>query len=437
MPAQALPTAIAATPNKPLRIALLGYRSNPYSGGQGVYLKYLSRALVQQGHSVDVISGEPYPDLDAAVGLVKLPGLNLFAAPNHLTALKPKHLLSVTDLFEWASMASGGFPEPFTFGRRLKRYLRINPLRYDIIHDNQSLCHALIQIQDQVPVISTIHHPITSDRDIALSNTVNRGERMLIRRWHNFLKMQIRVAKRLPVILTVSENSKRDLCKDFGLHESKVHIVHNGIDTDDFYPAISSDAQISRNPWQLITTASSDQPLKGTRHLLRAFAHLLPEFPRLSLTIIGKLKTGGYNEKLCEELGVRDKITQRYDLSVEQIRKLYAESAIAVVPSDYEGFGLPAGEAMACGIPLVSTDGGALPEVVGDAGLLVPAKNPEALAGAIKTLLLDTDLATSLSNLGLARVRTHFSWEQTARKTAELYRSHLAQNGQNPGVVRT
>lgn len=435
MPVQALPNLTVASPYNPLRIALLGYRSNPYSGGQGVYLKYLSRALVQLGHSVDVISGEPYPDLDDSVGLVKLPGLNLFAAPNHLTALKVKHLLSITDLFEWASMASGGFPEPFTFGRRLRRYLKNNPNRYDIIHDNQSLCHALIPIQKQIPVLSTIHHPITSDRDIALSNTESRGERMLIRRWHNFLKMQIKVAKQLPVILTVSENSRKDLCKDFGLHESRLHVVHNGIDTQDFYPAHKSDEKILRNPWRLITTASADQPLKGTRHLLRAFAMLLPEFPRLSLTIIGKLKPGGYNEKLCRKLNIQDRITQRFDLSIEQIRGLYAESGIAVVPSDYEGFGLPAGEAMACGIPLVSTDGGALPEVVGDAGLVVPSKNPEALAEAIKSLLLNPELANKLSALGLQRVRSQFSWERAGSKTVELYRAHLADK--NPAVQST
>ena len=109
---------------RPLRIALLGYRSNPYSGGQGVYIKYLSRALTALGHEVDVISGEPYPELDANVRLIKLPGLNLFEAPNHVTALRLRHLRSATDFFEWLSMLSGGFPEPYTFGRRVERWLR-------------------------------------------------------------------------------------------------------------------------------------------------------------------------------------------------------------------------------------------------------------------------------------------------------------------------
>ena len=163
---------------RPLRIALLGYRSNPFSGGQGVYLKFLSRALVEAGHEVDVISGEPYPELDGRVGLIKLPGLNLFEAPNHVTALRPRHLLSATDFFEWASMLSGGFPEPYTFGRRLTRYFSDIGDRYDVVHDNQSLCYGLLAVARRTPVICTVHHPITWDRDIAIANAATRGERL-------------------------------------------------------------------------------------------------------------------------------------------------------------------------------------------------------------------------------------------------------------------
>ncbi|MBV1905899.1 MAG: glycosyltransferase family 4 protein, partial [Pseudomonadales bacterium] len=284
---------------------------------------------------------------------------------------------------------------------------------------------ALITIQQSIPVIATIHHPITSDRDIELSNSKTPMERIFIKRWHNFLKMQIRVAKQLPVILTVSENSKRDLCRDYGLNKERVHVVYNGIDTADFYPQNQQTNNIHRNPWQLITTASADHPLKGTRHLLRAFGLLQKEFPELRLTIIGKLKEGGKNELLCRELNIQHKISQRHDISIAEIRDLYAESSIAVVPSDYEGFGLPTGEAMACGIPVVSSDGGALPEVIGDAGLLVPAKNPQALAGAIRKLLIDADLRLNLAQQGLDRVRNLFGWDRAAQETVALYRAHL------------
>ena len=432
MPAQSYPDALVlpdggtTKDTAPLRIALLGYRSHPYSGGQGVYLKYLSRALARQGHKVEVISGEPYPTLDKEVALKKLPGLNLFEAPNHLTALKLRHLLSLTDFFEWASMASGGFPEPFTFGRRLKRFLDNNPDRYDVIHDNQSLCYALLRIQHKYPLVATIHHPITSDRDIALENSDDPGERLLIRRWHNFLKMQIKVAKKLSSIITVSNNSKRDLLKDFGLEEDRIQVVYNGIDTNDFYPLKCCNESSLKNPLQLITTASADQPLKGTRHLLRAMAELREDFPQLRLNIIGALRPDGENEKLIKALKLQSHISQHSDLSTQQIRSLYAESSIAVVPSDYEGFGLPAGEAMACGLPVVSTDGGALPEVLGRAGLVVPAKDPLALASAIRRLILDPKLRANLAGQGLERVRTVFDWDRAATETTAIYREQIA-----------
>ena len=144
----------------PLKICLLGYRSNPYSGGQGIYIRYLSKALVDAGHQVDVISGPPYPILDEGVQLIKLPSLDLFEAPNHVTAIRPRHLLSFTDFFEWFSMFTGGFPEPYTFGRRLVRYFQEQQPNYDVVHDNQSLCYGLLKLQNQgVPILATIHHP--------------------------------------------------------------------------------------------------------------------------------------------------------------------------------------------------------------------------------------------------------------------------------------
>ncbi|MFU8815766.1 MAG: glycosyltransferase family 4 protein [Pseudomonadales bacterium] len=411
-----------ATLDAPLRIALLGYRSNPYSGGQGIYLKYLSRALVEAGHTVDVISGEPYPELDSRVNLVKLPGLNLYAAENHVTALRPSHLTSATDLFEWFSMLTGGFPEPYTFGRRLKRHFAQLARRgdgYDVVHDNQCLSYGTLALQRRgVPLITTVHHPITSDRDIALAHAPDWGHRMLIRRWHSFLRMQGRVARQLHHVVTVSECSKRDICAAFRIDPDRVHVIHNGIDTDIFYP----EPQIERDPWQLITTASADQPLKGSQHLIPAFASLCRKFPQLRLVFVGKPKPGGRTDQLIQRLGVGDRIRFLHGVSADEFRELYARSVLAVVPSEYEGFGLPAGEAMACGIPLVSTDGGALPEVVGDAGRIVPARNPEALAQAIGELLLDADARASLGKRGRQRIIDNFSWSRAATALTQLYR---------------
>jgi glycosyltransferase involved in cell wall biosynthesis len=406
----------------PLRIALLGYRSNPYSGGQGIYLKYLSAALADLGHSVDVISGEPYPELDARVRLIKLPGLNLFAHSNHVRALRPHHFRSAADLIEYFSMLTGGFSEPYTFGRRLVRFFREHRPAYDVVHDNQSLCHGLLHVEDLgYPLLATIHHPITLDRDIALASAPDWLHRLLIRRWHSFLRMQGKVARQLPLLVTVSESSKRDIQQAFGVPAARLQVVPNGIDTDAFAPVPS----IPRDPLQLITTTSADQPLKGARHLLHAMRQLLDEEPRLRLIMIGKLKAGGTTERLLHELGLVGHVELHHGISAAQIRKLYARASIAVVPSDYEGFGLPAGEAMACEVPVVSTDAGALPEVVGDAGIIVPARDPAALANGIRTLLRDAHLRDRLARAGRQRIASHFSWRSAALRMTQLYRATI------------
>ena len=416
-------TSPSASSGRPLRVALCGYRSNPFSGGQGVYIKYLSRALARQGHEVDVISGEPYPHLDDDVRLVPLPGLNLYAADNHITALRPRHLTSATDLFEWASMATGGFPEPYTFGRRLSAFFAANPDRYDVIHDNQCLATGLLDIQARgLPLTSTIHHPITWDRDIALAHAKTAVERLSIRRWHYFLNMQMRVAHQLRHIVTVSESARRDIADAFAIPPSRITVVPNGIDTEEFRPL----ADVQRNPCQIITTASADQPLKGTQHLIPAVAELVRTFPDLKLVFIGRPKPGGKTEALIERANLEQHIEVHTGISNEALVELYARSTVAVVPSEYEGFGLPAGEAMACGVPVVSTDGGALPEVVGDAGVVVPAKSPEALAAAIGDLLQNEPRRHALAAAGRARVCEQFSWERAAERMVSHYEAVMA-----------
>jgi len=404
----------------PLRIALLGYRGNPYSGGQGIYLKYLSKALSEAGHTVSVIGGPPYPQLDDAVELVKLPSLDLFNHPNHVRALKLEHLRSRADTFEWWSMLTGGFAEPYTFGLRLLPWLKTHGHRFDIIHDNQSLCSALLTLQRRgTPVIATIHHPITSDRDIALAHATTRSARLLIRRWHNFLRMQTRVARGLKHIVTVSESSRGDIADAFGIDAQNISVVHNGIDATQFYPVPG----ITREPLRLISTASADQPLKGSVHLVRAVALLRETHPAIELTIVGKPKPGGPTEKLIQSLNLTDKISFQGDLDTQQIRELYARSTVAVVPSEYEGFGLPAGEAMACGVAVVSTNGGALPEVVGDQAIIVPAGNPEALAQGIAELLNNPTRREQLARGGRERILAQFNWDSAATQMDALYRN--------------
>ena len=411
----------AVAPGKPLRIALLGYRSQPYGGGQGVYLRYLSKALVDAGHTVDVISGPPYPHLDPRVRLIELPSLDLFE--NGLLSLRPRHLKSLTNIIEWLSKLTGGFAEPYTFGRRAVKYLRQHGHNYDLIHDNQSLSYGMLEIQEMgLPLVTTLHHPITSDLRIALNAARNWWERLLIQRWHAFLNMQKKVVKQLHNIVTVSDCSRQDIARDFGLQPAGISLVHNGIDTEVFKPMPG----VARNPMRLMATCSADAPLKGLRYLLRAYARLLKQYPELELLLVSKPQPGGKTEKLVRRLGIADKVKFVNGITTAQMVRYYAEAAIAVVPSVYEGFGLPAGEAMACGVPVVSTDGGALPEVVGDAGVIVPVKNVDALAAAIDTLLRSPQARAELGARGQQRIEESFCWHVCARQMTDYYRQVLA-----------
>ncbi len=400
-----------------MKIALLGYRSSPFSGGQGIYLHYLSRALTERGHEVDVISGEPYPHLDDGIRLVKLPGLNLYQHEEPWRGFSPAVFKNLTNLKEYASVFTGGFPEPYTFGKRVFNYLKDHRHEYDIVHDNQTLSWGVLKLQDiGVPLVTTIHHPITRDLEIALAQEAKVSMRLLIRRWHMFLRMQTRVAQKLHHIVTVSSASARDIEAAFGVAPERIDIVPNGVDTGVFKPRPRP-----AGPLRLISTASADQPLKGGTHLLRAFADLRREFPELRLTYITKPRPEGETQRLIDRLDLAGAIDFYSGLSTDEMAALYAHADIAVAPSEYEGFGLPAVEAMASGIPLVSSDGGALPEVVGDAGEIVPAADAKALATAISRLLVDEQRRADLSCAGLTRVAEKFTWDKAAAALEPIY----------------
>ncbi|MGM0424159.1 MAG: glycosyltransferase family 4 protein [Thermodesulfobacteriota bacterium] len=405
-----------------LRIGLLSYRSNPHCGGQGIYVKNLSKALADLGHQVQVISGEPYPELDPRVELVPLPGLNLYSYPTARGAVRERGLRSLTDLHEYLSFISGGFPEPYCFGRRLQGLLQSKLQDLDILHDNQSLCYGLLGLQKAgFPVLATLHHPISMDLKYALAQEENWGMRLLIRRWHSFLGMQQKVASRLQGLLAVSQSSKQDFQREFGLRTEKIQVVHNGVDLQSFCPR----PDIQLRPGRIMATASADVPLKGLSYLLKALHSLSREFPHLHLVVLGRPKGNGPTARLLDQLGIRDRVRFVHGLSEEQIALEYAKSSLAVVPSLYEGFGLPAAEAMACAKPLISSTGGALPEVVGESGLLVPPADSKALAAAIKRLLQSPELAWELGQAGRSRMEKHFSWKKAAERTVDIYRQTL------------
>ena len=403
----------------PLRIALLGYRSNPFSGGQGVYIRNVALSLAQRGHQIDVFSAAPYPQLPEHNGirLIKVPSLNLYDVENPFLALRLNHLSSWADTAEWLAMNTGGFAEPYAFGRRIYKHLKLHG-NYDIIHDNQTLSWGTLALQKHVtPLVTTLHHPITFDREIALNHEQRWWMRLLIRRWHNFLNMQTKVTRRLHNIITVSENSKRDIAQAFQVKENNISVIPNGIDVEFYKP----DPTVQRDQWHLISTASADQPLKGTQYLIPAFAELRKEHPQLRLTFIGHPKPNGVTAQLIDKFQLKDHITFARGITNKELVALYNRATVAVVPSEYEGFGLPAAEAMACGIPVVSSDGGALPEVVGTAGLVVPAKNVEKLTFAIHRLLTNPDKCHTLSKLGRERILSCFNQENIGQQLEQYY----------------
>ena len=413
-----------ADPGEHLRVALLVYRGNPHSGGQGVYTRYLSRELVQLGHEVTVFAGQPWPVLDEGVGWVPVPSLDLYREPDPFRIPWPWEFKSLIDVAEFGLMCTAGFPEPLTFSWRARRELARRRGQFDLVHDNQCFGRGMLGVMaDGWPLVATLHHPITVDRALDLSHARTRRRKLSLRRWYGFLGMQMRVAAQIPRIVTVSESSKRDIVKQMGVGPHQLGVVPVGVDHIRFRPLPG----VARRPGRVMTTASADVPLKGLVPLLEALAKVRTE-READLVVIGKPRPESRVGETIERLGLAGAVQFISGVSDERIVELYAEAQLAVVPSLYEGFSLPAIEAMACGVPLVATTGGALPEVVGqdgETGLLVPPGDPGALATAIGRVLDDPALAARLSAAGRERVLTRFTWRACAEGTVEQYRQVL------------
>lgn len=393
-----------------MRIGILSYRSHPYSGGQGIYIKHLSKALSDRGHKVSVLSGPPYPELDESVELIKIPSLGLFETQNRMSSFGLNLLFRPLDLYEWLTVMTGGFPEPYTFGKRVLKYIKHNKSDFEIILDNQSLSGSLLRIQEILPLVVTIHHPITKDHKLEMQNATNWKEKLSSKRWHNFLPMQKRVAPKLKKIICVSKPSKKDVVEEFRVDPDRIEVILNGIDINTFKP-LSFD---KREENKIITTASADIPLKGLKYLVKALPKILHSFPKTTLTVIGKSPNNSEVSKLIEELNLSNVITFRSGISEKEIVDLYHSSELAVIPSLYEGFGFGAGEAMACGVPLISTHSGGLEEVVGDAALKIMPSSAEEIEKAVIKLFNNPEDMKKLSIKGRQRMEEIFDWKIAA-----------------------
>jgi glycosyltransferase involved in cell wall biosynthesis len=407
--------------NRPLRIALLSYRSKPHSGGQGVYVRHLSRELAARGHRVEVFSGPPYPELDDGPLLHPLPSLDLYRDDDPFRTPALSELRDWTDALEVALMWGGAFPEPLTFSLRALLALRARPGDFDIVHDNQGLGYGLLGLRRLgLPLVTSIHHPITVDRRLDLAG---RGplERLGKRRWYGFVRMQGRVARRAGPLVTVSSSSAGDIGRDFRVPPARVRVIPLGVDTRLFRPR----PELPRVPGRIVTVTSSDTPLKGLPALLRAVAKLTTERDA-HLVVIGTPVAA--TRQLTAQLALGDRVTFASGLPDAEYARMLASAQVAVVPSVYEGFSLPAVEHMASGTPLVASRAGALPEVTGDAALLVRPGDPEDLAAALRGLLDDPAARDRRAARGLARVHARFAWPAVAAATEALY--HQVINGE-------
>ena len=410
-------------PNGPLRIAYLTYRGKPHVGGQGVYTRHLTKALVDLGHHVEVFGGQPYPILDSRIPLHKLPSLDIFndQYPGRFPAYW--EIKDWPSFVETAQFLKGTFGEPRAFSIRAYNELSKRVNDFDLVHDNQCLGYGILKIEKQIPTIVTLHHPITKDRKLEMEHTKTWFKRRAISRWYSFVNMQGKVASKMPRVVVVSENSIADIHTDMKVSLDRMKLVPVGVDPDLFTPL----PHIARKPGHLITTASADVALKGLSYLLEALAKIRTERD-VHLTIIGRPREGA-NADLIRKLGLTDCITHVSGVSDERIVELYAESELAVVPSLYEGFSLPAIEAMSTGICLVATTGGALPEVTGvdnDTVLSCPAGDAEALAASIRRGLDNTELRNRVGAAGRTRVVERWSWKHCAQLTVDQYREVLS-----------
>lgn len=411
-------------PGAPLSLAYLTYRGKPHVGGQGIYTRHLTKALVDLGHWVEVFAGQPYPVLDPRIPLTKLPSLDLFN--DHYPGRFPAYWEFKTryDFLEVAQFSTGVFPEPLAFSARVNRHLGQRLGEFDLVHDNQCLGYGIAKLEEVIPLIVTLHHPITRDRMLEMAHAPNRFKRWSIGRWYSFVRMQGKVASRMPRVVVVSENSIQDIHTDMGVDLDRMRLVPVGVDPDLFKPV----AGVERIPGRLITTASADVALKGLPYLIEAMAKLRADGHDITLTIIGKPKPGKSLD-LIEQFGLGPHVTFVSGVPDERIVELYSEAELAVVPSLYEGFSLPAIEAMCSGTPLVATDGGALPEVTGTDGETVfrcRKGDIGDLAATIAKALANPDLRASVGAAGRQRVLERWTWKRCAELTVEQYREVLA-----------
>jgi glycosyltransferase involved in cell wall biosynthesis len=413
-------------PGSPLRICFIAYRGNMHCGGQGVYLWFLARELARLGHQVDVLVGPPYPDpMPFANSVTAVPNERFwgkwFLGERHrfIPQPDPLRIFQPLNFYELAASYLGFLPEPLAFSLRAFREVAAglrSGNRYDIVHDVQCLGYGILGIRKLgIPVVTTVHHPLTVDRRASFQRDQSLREALGTVKFYP-VAMQGFVAQRLDGLFTSSTASARMIHRDFRVPTERIRMLANGVDTQLFRPATGTE----RHANEILCVGRASDPNKGIGNLIESLARL----PRhLRLTLVDDDHQNSPARKLARRLGCADRLQITGRIENDELVRRYQRASLVVVPSRYEGFGLPAVEAMACETPVVACAAGALTEVVGAAagGVLVPPDDPAALAFAIADLMARPEIRSMLGKRGSIRVNEVFAWPRVARATADAY----------------
>ncbi len=413
-----------------MRVCFLLHQGKMHSGGQGVYLYNVTKEVADLGHEVHVLGGPPYPETAPNVSIDRIANFNLFEVlgtvdPEFFHSRHPAEFFKPLNFYELVTTRYGMFSGMSAFSiRAFDRLRELQPERaFDIVHDVQTLGYGVLLIRAKgLPVVANIHHPLALDRHNAVTQAKTLREKV---RWIIFYPffMQNVVMKRVDRIITGSQHSSQSIQRVFGVPASHIEVIHDGVDTDTFRPL----PDVEKEPNRILFVGNSEDRNKGARFLVEAL-HILHRELDFNLTFVDRPREElQLVPGLVKRWGLQGRVKFTGHVSTEELVRLYNSAQILVSPSVYEGFGLPAAEAQACGTAVVSTTAGALPEVVadGETGWLAPPGNAQALADGIRRLMSDADLRAKMGAAGRKRMVERFTWRETARKTVALYEEVL------------
>ena len=421
-----------------MRICFVMYQGNMYSGGQGVYLHYLTRELARLGHDVHVIAGRPYPEVAEGVHLHRLKTFSFWAfldaVDEYRFRTSPLEFFHPLNFYEFVStrfsLASLFLLLSLRAYAELQRLSRQAP--FDLVHDNQTLAYGILLMKRRgLPVVANIHHPLHIDRRNALARVGELRHQVGAWLWYPWY-MQRFVAQRVDRVITGSDNSARSISEVMGLPREHIRAILDGVDTQVFRPLEA----VEKEPNGLLFVGNSEDLNKGAPYLIEALALLRGDVP-FHLTLVDRKEEDlKVVPPLVRRHGLTGQVTYTGRVARGELVRLYSRSHVLVSPSLYEGFGLPAAEAMACGLPVIATSAGAFPEVIADGttGVLVPPRDAPALAGAIRDLLSDPETCLRMGQAARRRVARRFTWRETARQTVALYEEVLGREGRQQDV---